>query len=102
MLRIDRRTGMCDCTFVTVGHGKGQAWVDDDSARRVRLIAGYRVLGPSNKIARVMQGQKVTDVIVCAVDLARGTEDGPEPTPGLGSANSHHSHGGSNPPVGGG
>ena len=41
-------------------------FVDDDPGKQNRLIAGYRVLGTTEKLAALVREEQVTDVIVCA------------------------------------
>jgi FlaA1/EpsC-like NDP-sugar epimerase len=45
-------------------------FIDDDPAKQDRLIAGYRVLGTTEKLSTVVREQQVTDVIVCAGSMS--------------------------------
>lgn len=41
-------------------------FVDDDPAKQGHKIAGYRVLGKSNEVSRLVREHTITDLIVCA------------------------------------
>jgi FlaA1/EpsC-like NDP-sugar epimerase len=54
-------------------------FVDDDPAKQGCAIAGYPVLGPSNRVYELVHERKVSDVIVCAktmpADLAQQIQE---------------------------
>jgi len=46
-------------------------FVDDDLMKQGRLIAGYSVLGPSEKVDELVRRHDITDLIVCAQTVSR-------------------------------
>jgi len=46
-------------------------FVDDDLMKQGRLIAGYSVLGPSERVEDLVRRHDITDLIVCAQTVSR-------------------------------
>ena len=45
--------------------------MDDDPTKQDRLIAGFRVLGSSEKLADLVREHAATDVIICTQSISR-------------------------------